>query len=256
MAEASEPLLAGIRESVYQRRRREQRRSCESSPAGSARAPASSGRPPWRSSTCSSRRTSTHCSPRAGSRPERGSGPPTAFGRDPRDPGEPRAGRISGTGSRSRSTPASTGSSFATPRGPGSRPSTAARRPRARSSTAGWATSTPRARRRAIDRLRRQLDGIAALGGRGVITPAAWGMFTRRLPPLRSRRALRSRIATCSSRDWRSSASMRRLRAWCCCLEPLNRYEDHMVNSVAPRPPSWRRGGVARRARCSPTPTT
>jgi hypothetical protein len=30
------------------------------------------------------------------------------------------------------------------------------------------------ARRRAIDRLHRQLEGIAALGGHGVITPAAW----------------------------------------------------------------------------------
>ena len=39
------------------------------------------------------------------------------------------------------------------------------------------------ARRRALDRLCRELDGMAALGGGGVITPAAWGMFTRRLPP-------------------------------------------------------------------------
>ena len=48
----------------------------------------------------------------------------------------------------------------------------------------GWVGDFDAGRRvQAIDDLRRQLDGIAALGGRGVITPAAWGMFTRRLPP-------------------------------------------------------------------------
>ena len=48
----------------------------------------------------------------------------------------------------------------------------------------GWLGDfDPARRRRALDALRRQLDGIAALGGQGVITPAAWGMFTRRLPP-------------------------------------------------------------------------
>ena len=48
----------------------------------------------------------------------------------------------------------------------------------------GWLGDFDETRRaRAIDDLRRQLDGIVALGGHGVITPAAWGMFTRRLPP-------------------------------------------------------------------------
>ena len=48
----------------------------------------------------------------------------------------------------------------------------------------GWLGDfDPAGRRRAIQALRRQLDGIAALGGRGVIAPAAWGMFTLRLPP-------------------------------------------------------------------------
>ena len=48
----------------------------------------------------------------------------------------------------------------------------------------GWLGDFDPARRaQAVDDLRRQLDAIAALGGHGVITPAAWGMFTRRLPP-------------------------------------------------------------------------
>jgi sugar phosphate isomerase/epimerase len=87
-------------------------------------------------------------------------------------------------------------------------------------------------RRRAIDGLRRQLDGIAALGGRGVVTPAAWGMFTRRLPPFdepprtpeQDREVLLEGLAELGSRAAEAGAWL--------LLEPLNRYEDHMVNTV------------------------
>jgi sugar phosphate isomerase/epimerase len=89
------------------------------------------------------------------------------------------------------------------------------------------------ARRRAIDGLRRQLDGIAALGGRGVVTPAAWGMFTRRLPPFdepprtpeQDREVLLEGLAELGAHA--EAAGMVLL------FEPLNRYEDHMVNTVA-----------------------
>ena len=86
---------------------------------------------------------------------------------------------------RSPATRASTGSSCATPTRRGtSRPSAVARLDVV-PGAGGWlgdfdAGAAARAR---STRLRRQLDGIAALGGVGVITPAAWGMFTRRLPP-------------------------------------------------------------------------
>jgi sugar phosphate isomerase/epimerase len=89
------------------------------------------------------------------------------------------------------------------------------------------------ARRRARDGLRRQLDGIVALGGHGVITPAAWGMFTRRLPPFdepprtpeQDRDVLLEGLAEVGGYAEQTGAVL--------LLEPLNRYEDHMVNTVA-----------------------
>jgi sugar phosphate isomerase/epimerase len=89
------------------------------------------------------------------------------------------------------------------------------------------------ARRRAIDALRRQLDGVSALGGRGVITPAAWGMFSRRLPPFeepprtpeQDRDVLVEGLAELGAHAEQAGVVV--------LFEPLNRYEDHMVNTVA-----------------------
>jgi sugar phosphate isomerase/epimerase len=88
-------------------------------------------------------------------------------------------------------------------------------------------------RRRARDGLRRQLDGIVALGGHGVIAPAAWGMFTRRLPPFdepprtpeEDRDVLVEGLAELGAHADQVGAVL--------LFEPLNRYEDHMVNTVA-----------------------
>jgi sugar phosphate isomerase/epimerase len=88
-------------------------------------------------------------------------------------------------------------------------------------------------RRRARDGLRRQLDGVVALGGRGVIAPAAWGMFTRRLPPFdepprtpeEDREVLVEGLAEVGAHAEAAGAVL--------FFEPLNRYEDHMVNTVA-----------------------
>jgi sugar phosphate isomerase/epimerase len=89
------------------------------------------------------------------------------------------------------------------------------------------------ARRRAIDALKRQLDGIAALGGTGVVTPAAWGMFTRRLPPFdepprtaeEDREVLLAGLAEAGAHAAAAGVVL--------LFEPLNRYEDHMVNTLA-----------------------
>jgi len=91
----------------------------------------------------------------------------------------------------------------------------------------------PAARRRAVDRLRRQLEGLGALGGHGVIVPAAWGMFTRRLPPFaepprtpeQDRAVLVEALAELGTHAEAAGVLV--------LLEPLNRYEDHMVNTVA-----------------------
>ena len=98
----------------------------------------------------------------------------------------------------------------------------------------GWLGDFDDARRaRAIDELRRQLDGIVALGGHGVITPAAWGMFTQRLPPFvepprtpeQDREVLLEGLAELGAHAEAAGGVL--------LFEPLNRYEDHMVNTVA-----------------------
>ena len=98
----------------------------------------------------------------------------------------------------------------------------------------GWLGDfDPARRRRALDALRRQLDGVAALGGQGVITPAAWGMFTRRLPPFvepprtpeEDREVLREGLAELGAHAAQAGVVL--------LFEPLNRYEDHMVNTLA-----------------------
>jgi sugar phosphate isomerase/epimerase len=89
------------------------------------------------------------------------------------------------------------------------------------------------ARRRAVEGLRRQLDGIAALGGHGVVAPAAWGVFTRRLPPFdepprtadHDREVLIEGLAEVGAHAAAAGVVL--------LFEPLNRYEDHMVNTVA-----------------------
>jgi sugar phosphate isomerase/epimerase len=108
------------------------------------------------------------------------------------------------------------------------------RAPTACPELAGWLGDfDAAARRRAIDGLRRQLDGIAALGGHGVVTPAAWGMFSRRLPPFgepprtpeEDREVLVEGLAELGAHAEAAGVAL--------LFEPLNRYEDHMVNTVA-----------------------
>jgi sugar phosphate isomerase/epimerase len=90
----------------------------------------------------------------------------------------------------------------------------------------------PERRAAALDRLEDQIDGLAAAGGESLITPAAWGMFSRRLPPFtppRSEDEDREVLLDSLGRLARR-AEARGVRV---LLEPLNRYEDHMVNTLA-----------------------
>lgn len=84
----------------------------------------------------------------------------------------------------------------------------------------------------AIEQLTQQLSVMAEIGGRGAMTPASYGMFSRRLPPFqppRSREADRNVLLDALSRlgehAARSGVEL--------YLEPLNRYEDHMVNRLS-----------------------
>jgi sugar phosphate isomerase/epimerase len=79
--------------------------------------------------------------------------------------------------------------------------------------------------------MRSQLSVIAELGGVGAVTPASYGMFSRRLPPFEPpRSAAEDRevlLAGLSALGEHAASEGVTL-----FLEPLNRYEDHMVNRL------------------------
>jgi sugar phosphate isomerase/epimerase len=83
----------------------------------------------------------------------------------------------------------------------------------------------------AVAQLRSQLSVIAELGGAGAMTPASYGMFSRRLPPFEpprsedeDREVLRAGLAELGAHAAAEGVVL--------FLEPLNRYEDHMVNRL------------------------
>jgi sugar phosphate isomerase/epimerase len=83
----------------------------------------------------------------------------------------------------------------------------------------------------AVRNLRSQLSVIAELGGVGVMTPASWGMFSRRLPPFEpprppagDRQVLLDALGELGEHAQAEGVAL--------FLEPLNRYEDHMVNRL------------------------
>ncbi|WP_433729586.1 TIM barrel protein [Actinoplanes sp. CA-051413] len=91
----------------------------------------------------------------------------------------------------------------------------------------------PDLRRDAVAQLKSQLSVIAEVGGPGAVacTPASWGMFSRRLPPFEpprseeeDRAVLLEGLTELGEHAAREGATL--------VLEPLNRYEDHMVNRL------------------------
>lgn len=89
----------------------------------------------------------------------------------------------------------------------------------------------PELRADAVQNMASQLSVIADLGGRGAMTPASWGMFSYRLPPFvpprtadEDREVLLESLSTLGDHARREGVEI--------YLEPLNRYEDHMVNRL------------------------
>lgn len=87
-------------------------------------------------------------------------------------------------------------------------------------------------RRDAIENMKSQISVIVQAGGFGAVTPAAWGMFSRRLPPHEpprspegDREVLLEALHELGTHAQREGGRL--------FLEPLNRYEDHMVNTIA-----------------------
>ena len=86
-------------------------------------------------------------------------------------------------------------------------------------------------RRDAIEQLKSQLSVMAEIGGRGAMTPASWGMFSRRLPPFEPPRSPEEdrEVLLAGLAELGEHARAEGVEIY---LEPLNRYEDHMVNRL------------------------
>jgi sugar phosphate isomerase/epimerase len=89
----------------------------------------------------------------------------------------------------------------------------------------------PDLRADAIAQMTSQLSVIAEIGGLAAVTPASYGMFSRRLPPFEpprsaagDRAVLLDGLGALGEHAAREGVTL--------CLEPLNRYEDHMVNRL------------------------
>lgn len=76
------------------------------------------------------------------------------------------------------------------------------------------------------------LEALKEVGGKGIVVPAAWGMFTYRLPPMTSPRSQNGdrKVVTESLVYLDKVAEETGTTIY---LEPLNRYQDHMINSLA-----------------------
>lgn len=87
-------------------------------------------------------------------------------------------------------------------------------------------------RRDAIDNMRSLLSVIAEVEGYGAITPAAYGMFSLRLPPFQpprsaedDRKVLIEGLSELGEHAAKEGVAV--------SFEPLNRYEDHMVHTLS-----------------------
>ncbi len=90
----------------------------------------------------------------------------------------------------------------------------------------------PAQRRDAIDNMRSLLSVIAEVGGYGAITPAAYGMFSLRLPPFTPPRSPEDdrKVLIEGLSELGEHAAAEGVHV---LFEPLNRYEDHMVHTLA-----------------------
>jgi sugar phosphate isomerase/epimerase len=76
------------------------------------------------------------------------------------------------------------------------------------------------------------LEALAEVGGKGIVVPAAWGMFTYRLPPMQSPRSEAGDRKVVSD-SLLSLDKIAEETGTTIFLEPLNRYQDHMINTLA-----------------------
>lgn len=90
----------------------------------------------------------------------------------------------------------------------------------------------PARRKEARENLKSQLAVIAGGGGAGVVAPASYGIHSSRLPPYRSPRPADEDVEILVSALTELDAVARQ-EGVCLFLEPLNRYEDFMLNTLS-----------------------
>lgn len=93
--------------------------------------------------------------------------------------------------------------------------------------------------------LKRMLEALEQVGGRGFVAPAAWGMFSYRLPPMVSPRSREGDVEALltSLEELEKTADSTGTYIY---LEPLNRYEDHMLNTQQDAVAIIEKGGFKR----------
>lgn len=84
----------------------------------------------------------------------------------------------------------------------------------------------------ALVQLKAQLSVMAEIGGRLAMTPASYGMFSTRLPPFVSPRSAADDHEVLLD-AFGQLAEHAQAVGVVIALEPLNRYENHMVNTLA-----------------------
>lgn len=83
----------------------------------------------------------------------------------------------------------------------------------------------------ALENMKSQISVIAELGGNGAITPASFGMHSEVLPPFKApRNATEDRAILLDNLGVLGEHAA--AEGVCVYLEPLNRYEDHMLNTL------------------------
>jgi len=75
------------------------------------------------------------------------------------------------------------------------------------------------------------LERLGKLNAKGIVIPASWGMFSLRLPPMIPPRSAEAdeKVLSESLKRLNEAAAKYNVNVF---LEPLNRYEDHMINTL------------------------
>ena len=90
----------------------------------------------------------------------------------------------------------------------------------------------PDKRADALLQMKSQLSVMAEIGGRLAMTPASYGMFSKRLPPFVSPRS-EAEDNEILLDAFGQLASHAEAEGVIIALEPLNRYENHMINTLS-----------------------